>query len=137
MTLMPSGPGDNMSASKFRPLRAFISYASEDMDCLTQLEKHLSPLKREGLLESWHDCMLMAGEERNTEIEKKLSEADIILILISADFIATDRCFEAELSSALVRKETNDAQVVAILARLIFLLQRLQIYIFYPQEHYQ
>lgn len=117
MTLGHPRSRGTASHSPQRPLRAFISYAREDVDHLRHLEKHLAPLSREGSLAPWHDRMIVAGVERDAAIANKISESDIVLVLISADFIASDRCFEAELNAALIRKETGNAQVVAILVK--------------------
>ena len=67
----------------------FFSYSHKDEDLRDQLEVHLSTLKRQGLLSSWHDRRILAGAEFGNAIDENLDSSDIILLLISPDFILT------------------------------------------------
>ena len=67
-------------------LRLFISYSHEDEKLKSDLDKHLIMLKRSGKVEVWNDRQLIAGQEWDSNIKKEMQEADIILLLISADF---------------------------------------------------
>ena len=84
-------------------IEVFCSYAHEDEDWRIQLEKHLSSLKREKLITSWHDRKIVPGTDWAYEITMHLSTAQIILLLISPDFIASDFCWGIELKTALKR----------------------------------
>jgi len=69
-------------------LRVFISYSHDDEFLLIEFNKHLAPLRRSGLIETWHDRALIAGEYLDDRIFEELNTSDIILILVSASFIA-------------------------------------------------
>jgi NB-ARC domain/TIR domain len=97
-------------------MRLFFSYAQSDEPFRHQLAKHLSLLKREGILDTWDAYEITAGTDRAQAIETHLNTADIILLLISADFIASDR-YDTEMQSAIARHERNEAQVIPILLK--------------------
>ncbi len=82
-----------------------------------ELAKHLSLLKRRGVIQSWHDRQIGAGVEWEAEIAAHLESAQIILLLISADFMASDFCYDNELQRALERHCKNEARVIPIILR--------------------
>jgi hypothetical protein len=84
-----------------RPVSIFYSYSHVDGPIRDQLEKHLASLKRLGVIETWHDRQIGPGEEWKTEIDQHLKSADIILLLVSPDFIASNYCYEIEANEAL------------------------------------
>ena len=98
-------------------LNLFISYSHADEELKNELDKHLIMLKRSGKIEVWNDRQLIPGQEWDDEIKKELAAADIILLLISADFNNSDYIWNKELSSALKRHEENTACVVPIILR--------------------
>ena len=100
-----------------RPLRLFYSYAHKDEQLRDQLETHLKILQRQNLIQFWHDRCIPAGSEWADEIDNNLLQADIILLLISADFIASDYCYEKELSLAMQQQKEGKARVVPIILR--------------------
>jgi hypothetical protein len=77
-----------------------------------ELEIHLAALKREGVIETWHDRRIGAGKEFDNEISQHLEEADIILLLISPYFIASEYCYEIEMKRAMERHEKGQARVI-------------------------
>lgn len=93
----------------------FYSYAHEDEALRDELEKHLSPLRRQGLVTSWHDRQLTAGQTWMTEIDTHVNSADIILLLVSPDFIASDYC-DYEMKTALAR-HNKGALVIPVILR--------------------
>jgi tetratricopeptide (TPR) repeat protein len=97
--------------------RIFLSYAAEDEPLAAELVKHLSPLKRLGLISTWYKQQILAGTERSQIIDEHLEQAAIILLLISADFLNSDYCYEAEMKRALQRYEQGEARVVPIIVR--------------------
>ncbi|WP_437282534.1 AAA family ATPase [Sorangium sp. So ce375] len=99
------------------PIRLFFSYSHEDEALRDELETHLALLKREGLLQSWHDRRIAAGDESAGQIDRNLNEADIILLLVSADFMASDYCFDHEMMRALERHDAGQACVIPVLLR--------------------
>lgn len=98
-------------------LEIFFSYAHADEPLRDKLEGHLSAMKREGLITSWHDRRILAGEPWAERIDAHLDTADIILLLISADFIASDYCYGIELNRAMERDSHKEARVVPIILR--------------------
>ena len=84
-----------------RPVQVFISYAHRDEAHRKRLDVHLAPLRREGLVAPWHDRMIEAGTDGAGAINHHLAEADVVLLLVNPDFIASDYCYETELRLAL------------------------------------
>jgi hypothetical protein len=105
-----------MRVNKFA-VRVVVSYAKEDQDLLDELKKHLSPLKRNGYIDTWDDRDILAGAEWSIEMDTRLKTAHIILLLISPDFIASDYSYSIEVEQALKRHEKGDAYVVPIILR--------------------
>ena len=95
----------------------FFSYSHQDEDLRDGLAKHLSLLQRRGVIDTWHDRKIEAGVEWATDIEQQLNRADIILLLVSADFLASDYCYDIEMTRALERHETGDARVIPVIVR--------------------
>lgn len=95
----------------------FISYAHEDREMRDKLEKHLSNLKRQGFINVWHDGNIIPGSEWRPQIMHNLCTARIILLLISADFMASDFCYSIEMTEAIARHKANDARVIPIIVR--------------------
>ena len=98
-------------------LELFYSYAHEDEELRDRLETHLSTLKRQKVISGWHDRGLVAGEEWGGEINEHLRTADIILLLVSADFLASDYCYDVELKLAMERHEAGGARVIPVILR--------------------
>jgi hypothetical protein len=98
-------------------LRVFISYSHSDEVIKEEVVKHLSPLKRLNLIEEWHDRQLKAGEDWDKSISKNLECADIILLLVSIDFVNSAYCYDIELEKALELHDQKKAVVVPIILR--------------------
>lgn len=98
-------------------LDMFIAYSREDEQYRALLEKHLASLQRQGLINPWHDGKIEAGKEWEVEIETRLNQADIILLLISVDFLSSDYCYNVEMEKALKRHMNGDAKVIPIIVR--------------------
>lgn len=98
-------------------IKVFYSYAHEDKALRDELEKHLWTLKRQGLIEQWHDRDISAGKDWKHEIDTYLNSAQIILLLISKNFIYSDYCYGIELSHAIERCEAQEATIIPILLR--------------------
>ncbi len=98
-------------------LKIFLSYSRKDEDLKAQLDIHLSALKRNKLIHTWSDRAILPGDTWSIEIKTQLAQADIILLLVSADFIASDFIWKHELSTALERHERGDAIVIPICLR--------------------
>lgn len=99
--------------------KIFISYSKADAHYLQQFENHLSALKRNGSISTWNCRQLLPGEKWDGKIKKELEEADIIIFLVSSDFLATDYIWDIEIKYAIDKENTNpDAvKVVPIIIR--------------------
>jgi internalin A len=100
-----------------RAARVFVSYSHRDERQLNELRTHLSPLERLKLIETWYDRRIVAGEDFGQKINENINSADIILLLVSADFLASEYCFEMEMKRALERHEKEEARVVPVIVR--------------------
>ncbi len=98
------------------PIDAFISYAHEDSEHLETLRKHLALLRRQGKIRAWHDREITAGDGWRGEIDAALERAELVLLLVSPDFVASDYCWDVELARALERRAAG-VRVVPILIR--------------------
>jgi Cdc6-like AAA superfamily ATPase len=106
-----------MKQQKQTSITVFYSYAPIDREWRDQFAIHLSQLKRDGLIEELYDDLILAGEERSPEQDRMLRSAQIILLLISADFLASDACYQIEMQHALERHRRGEARVVPIIVR--------------------
>ena len=95
----------------------FFSYSHADEALRNELEKHLTGLRREGVITTWHDRRIGPGEELHGQIDDQLDRADIILLLVSADFIASDYCYDVEMTRAMERHERGEARVIPVILR--------------------
>ncbi len=95
----------------------FFSFSHADGTLRDQLEKQLSMLKRQGVIETWHDRRVGAGDEFEKEIDEHINTDDIILLLVSADFLASDYCYEIEMKRAMERHERQEAIVIPVILR--------------------
>ena len=100
-------------------LQAFVSYSHRDDRLRAELETHLKLLQRTGALSLWTDRRIAAGDEWKGEIDEKLELADLILLLVSANFMNSDYCYDVELKRALERHEAGEARVVPIIVRKV------------------
>ena len=101
------------------PLSLFYSYAHEDEPLRDELQGHLGILQRRGVIDAWHDRDIPPASDWAQEIDRHLQSADIVLLLVSADFIASDYIWGRELKFALERQASGDAQVIPILIRAV------------------
>ncbi|MDT0442058.1 TIR domain-containing protein [Streptomyces johnsoniae] len=115
--LTPPGARPTDLPSSARPAKMFISYSHRDDELRSQLEKHLSLLRWRGLLDSWSDRQIRPGDEWNGAIDDGLESADIILLLVSADFLASDYCRDIEMLRAMERHGEGTARVVPVVLR--------------------
>lgn len=95
----------------------FFSYSHADEALRDQLEKQLSMLKRQGIIETWHDRRIGAGREFDHEISAHVEADDIILLLVSPDFLASDYCYDREMLRAIERHDAGEAIVIPVILR--------------------
>ena len=97
--------------------QVFCSYSHEDKDFQDNLAKHLAALRRVGVIELWTDNEIRAGDRWSDKISENLEKADIILLLVSANFISSDYCFTVELKRALELHESKQAIAIPIIIK--------------------
>lgn len=97
--------------------RLFYSYTATDERYRIQLEIHLAMLKREKLIDIWHFRRIAPGMEVNEQISNYIGMADIIILLISPDYIANDYCFDREMSQAINQHNEGRSKLVPLLIR--------------------
>ena len=95
----------------------FFSYSHVDEELRDQLEKHLAILKRQGVIETFHDRRIPAGNDLDRSISTELERADVILLLVSPDFLASAYCYDIEMQRALERHSRGEARVIPIILR--------------------
>ena len=95
----------------------FFSYSHANENLRDRLEKHLAMLKREGVIEAWHDRRIVAGSPLDPAISAEVERADLFLCLVSADFLASDYCYSKEMTRALERQTAGQAHVIPIILR--------------------
>ena len=100
-----------------QPTNIFIAYSRKDQTVLEEIRSHLSPLERTWKTHLWYDGLIDAGSEWNAEIKQHLLQSDIILLLISQHFIASDYCYNTEMKQALNLHEKGTAKVIPIIVR--------------------
>lgn len=99
------------------PPRLFYSYAHADENLRDELAKHLKILERQNVLTTWHDRGIELGTEWDDAIKGQLRQADIILLLVSPDFLASDYIWEQEITIAMERHAQGEARVIPIILR--------------------
>lgn len=93
-------------------INVFISYSHRDIQFKEELDKHLSVLKRSGLIQTWADYDIRPGEDWNKAIQERIEKADLIIILISADFLASDFIYTSELEKIFLNENKNILPVI-------------------------
>lgn len=100
-----------------KKVSVFISYSHKDEELKNKLLSHLGGLRRQGLISNWHDRKIIAGQEWQKEIDQNIESSDLILMLISSDFIDSKYCYEKEMTIALERHEAKTSVVIPIILR--------------------
>jgi hypothetical protein len=96
------------------PKRLFVSYSHADGQLLGRFQKHLAQLQREGSIAGWYDRDIRAGTRFDDEIERELAQADIFVACVSPDYIASNYCYERELTTALEREQRGELAIVPV-----------------------
>lgn len=102
---------------ELKPITLLYSYSHKDEKLRDELATHLAILKRQGLIKEWHDRRIAGGEEWEDVIDAHLESANVILLLVSADFIASDYCWGKEMARALERHESHEAYIIPVIIR--------------------
>lgn len=97
--------------------RVFCSYSHKDEDLRAELDTHVKLLQRQSVIVLWHDRRIPPGGDWERQIDEELERADIILLLVSSDFIASDYCYDIEVKRAMARHEADEARVIPVVVR--------------------
>jgi hypothetical protein len=111
--------GDEGMSQQSAPIQVFCSYAPEDEALYQELEKHLSVLQHQHLIAPWHSRLTLAGTDWTQDVDTHLRSPTLILVLISADLLASQYGYGVELRQALHRHEVGQARVIPILLRKV------------------
>jgi CheY-like chemotaxis protein len=104
-----------MTTATIDPLDLFYSYSHRDEPMRDELATHLAMLERKGVIRSWHDRKISAGDNWKGKIDENLERADIVLLLVSNNFLASDYCYDVEMKRALARHEKGEARTVPVI----------------------
>ncbi|HOY17971.1 MAG TPA: COR domain-containing protein [Haliscomenobacter sp.] len=99
------------------PVKAFVSYSHKDLELLKELRTALSPLVRLQKLQLWDDRDIDAGEEWRKEIFQQMAESDIVICLVSADFVASDFCYQTEFGATLAAHQKGEKTIIPVRLR--------------------
>lgn len=99
------------------PVKLFYSYSHKDEKFKENLSTHLAVLKRRDIINDWHDRKIAPSENWEIEINRALLEARIVLLLVSANFLASDYCYETETIFALERHVNKQCIVVPVIIK--------------------
>jgi hypothetical protein len=96
-------------------IKVFFAYSHNDETDRNELEKHLAVLKREGLIKTWHDRRVLAGTGLDNEIDQNLTESNLVLLLVSPDFLASDYCYSKEMQKAFKMRRDGIAWIIPVI----------------------
>jgi len=100
-----------------QPIQVFFCYSHSDEELRDRLADHLTMLKRQQVISAWYDREITAGSDWAGAIDAHLNTAQIILLLVSASFLASDYCYDVELARAMERHRAVEARVIPIILR--------------------
>ena len=110
-------PQAKISESSRSHSTVFVSYSHKDVDYLNRLRVHLKPLERKSLIQLWSDTMIQSGDKWKEQIEGALSKAVIAVLLISADFLASDFIVNNELQPLLKSAEQKGTIIIPVILK--------------------
>lgn len=100
-----------------RPVEVFFSYSHADEELKDHVRRQLAIFERLGEIVKWHDRMIPPGSDWRGQIDHRLNNAQVIILLISPHFLDSDYCYDVEMKTALERHEKRDATVIPVIAR--------------------
>ena len=108
---------DPNTDAQIRKPTAFVSYSHADKECLHRLQVHLRPLERENLVDIWADTRIKVGERWKDQIQTALDDAAVAILLISADFLASDFIVDNELPPLLAAAEQRGTLILPVILK--------------------
>jgi hypothetical protein len=103
--------------SSARSIKIFLSYARADEHYKNELRKHFSGLEGQGVITSWHDRLILPGEDWDATIKKNLEEADVIFFLMSSDLMSSGYVNKVEVKIAMDRHDQRLTRIIPIIVR--------------------
>lgn len=100
-----------------KKVKVFYSYSHKDAAFRDRIEQALTMLKRGDVISQWHDRGIGAGSEWRSQIDSNLESSDLILLLVSPSFLASDYCYDLEMKRAMELHETGRARVIPVILR--------------------
>ena len=104
-------------SSKPKPRSVFYSYSHKDEEFRNELDTHLKLLKQDGFISTWHDRKIKPGDEWDHVINDNLNTADVILFLVSHNFLASQYCKDIEVKRAMERSKKQEAILIPIIIK--------------------
>lgn len=117
LSISASRAADSTASQAGQALKVFVSYSHRDERLRDHLDAHLSPLKRMHIIHAWHDRKIQPGQDFDEIIRKQLNSADLILLLVSPDFLNSEYCYSNEMAHALERHRAGEARVIPVILR--------------------
>lgn len=96
-------------------MKAFFSYSHHDSKYLEAVHKHLSQVKRDGLITTWYDREILAGSRFSDEIVKELDSSQLFIAIVSPDFISSNYCYDVEMTRALKKNDAGEMRIISII----------------------
>jgi tetratricopeptide (TPR) repeat protein len=106
-----------MTLAAQKSLKLFCSYARDDEGYVKELRTSLITLERQRLIEWWHDREIVPGSEWEEAIAQNLETADVIILLVSRDSMASNYVYEQEIRRAIERHDRSQALVIPVIVR--------------------
>lgn len=97
--------------------KVFCSYSHKDEPFRQEFEAHVALMRRRGWISMWHDRKILSGDDWAGEIDSNLNLADIVTLLVSADFLNSDYCYDKETAIAMKRREKEGTLVIPVIVR--------------------
>lgn len=106
-----------MTSGQAKTIHIFYCYAHQDDLLRDNLDRHLEPLKHLGIIDTCCDHEVQAGSEWRYEVDRRFNNADVLLLLVSPNFIRSEYCYHVEMLRALERHHLGSVHVIPIILR--------------------